>query len=330
MQPERHLSKVRSSRPLSMAPSNSTRSCYQDCYSIDAPLQHDSVVSVLKLPPPALELTLEEVFTSDCVFVNSCNGLFLLCFSSDIIVLWNPTIRESRIIPSPISDANWGKSYYSLGHVSSFQDYKIVRVVRTRSDGYYVQIFSTKTDSWKLIGKLPRCNGFWGEIVVDDGFVYLITIEHDHEIIQCLDLKNEKFEEILYPDGADVLTVGENILAICSICINEMQDCKVWYCMEKNGMRSKWSKILAITYPIDFWNYICWTNPLAFSKDLDILILQDIDELIFNVYDSKRRKFVEVEVDGLELVKVDLHKGYYFSKYVTLAYVETLISPNAL
>ncbi|XP_075074362.1 putative F-box protein At3g16210 [Nicotiana tabacum] len=189
------------------------RSCYLDCYSIDAPLRHDSVVSPLELPFQDIKILWDELFTCDSVFVNSCNGLSLLCFSSDIIVLWNPTIRESRIIPSPIPDANWGKSYYSLGHVSSFQDYEIVK-----------------------------------------------SFEHDHEIIQCLDLKNEKIEEILYPDGAD---------------------------------------------------------------DID-------DEFIFNVYDSKRRKFVEVEVDGLEQVKVGLHEGYYYSKYVTLAYVETLISPNAL
>nr|XP_033513673.1 F-box/kelch-repeat protein At3g06240-like [Nicotiana tomentosiformis] len=214
------------------------RSCYQDCYSIDAPLQHDSVVSVLELPLPALELTLEGVFANEFVFVNSCNGLFLLCFSSDIIVLWNPTIRGSRIIPGPISVANWHTSYYGLGHVSSFQDYKIVRVVSTISDGYYVQVFSTKTNSWKLIGKLPRCNDFRREMVVDDGFIYMITFEHAHKkcIIQCMCLKNENFGEILYPDGTDLFTVGDNILAIYTNHINEMQTWQVWYCMEKNGM----------------------------------------------------------------------------------------------
>nr|XP_009786391.1 PREDICTED: putative F-box protein At3g16210 [Nicotiana sylvestris] len=76
-----------------------------DYYSIDAPLQHDSVVSHLELPLfPDINHSFSALYSNTCVFVNSCNGLFLLVFSSVNIALWNPTIKESRRIPSPISN----------------------------------------------------------------------------------------------------------------------------------------------------------------------------------------------------------------------------------
>ncbi|KAJ8530769.1 hypothetical protein K7X08_023650 [Anisodus acutangulus] len=315
---------------------------YCNCYSIDAPqLQHErdsDNVSLLELPvlpqlDPEINLTLEGVHADDCVFVNSCDGLFLLRFSSDIIVLWNPAIKESRIIPPPISiEEEDSNPSYGLGHVS---DYKIVRVVRTKTDGYYVQIFSTKMDLWKLIGKLPRCDYFDGKMVVDDdGFVYMITYEcaNKKSVIQCMSMKNENFEDILFPDAwvknPVLFIAGKNLLLM-----NETIDSRVLYCMEKNGMRSSWSKILAITKLDDPLNAIYWIDTVAFSKDRDLLLIMLNETFAFQVYDSKRRKFEKARVKVLEQVKDDVLESsqpYFGQEYVALAYVETLISPNAL
>ncbi|XP_059309760.1 putative F-box protein At3g16210 [Lycium ferocissimum] len=184
---------------------------YCDCYSIDAPQfqheRHSDNVTLLELPvlpqfDPEINLTLDAVtYAYDCVFVNSCDGLFLLRFSSDILVLWNPTIKESRIIPPPIS----------------------------------IEEEDSNPFLW-----LPRCDDFEGKMVVDDdGFVYMSTYEYasNMSIIQCMCLKNENFEEISFPDAGvkyPVLFVaGENLLLM-----NETIDSLVLYSMEKNGMRS--------------------------------------------------------------------------------------------
>nr|XP_033513400.1 F-box/kelch-repeat protein At3g23880-like [Nicotiana tomentosiformis] len=69
----------------------------QQYYSIDAPFQHDSGISLLEHPPKINHTLTREFVVSSCKY-----GLFLLAFSYDKIILWNPTIRESRTIPRAI------------------------------------------------------------------------------------------------------------------------------------------------------------------------------------------------------------------------------------
>ncbi|XP_075087541.1 F-box protein CPR1-like [Nicotiana tabacum] len=226
-------------------------------YSLDAPsLQRDSVVSLLKPP------TIPESSWGGKVYVNSCSGLFVLALSPYNIVLWNPTIRESRKIPSPISIHGEEQSYtfYGLGYdsPSSKDDYKIVRLgLIYHPDGHDVQIFSTKSDSWKLIGKLPVSYDIEGDMVVADG--------------------------------------------IFSSLINELADFEVWR-MKKNGTMSySWSKVLAITVPVPDDNWLCTrihVLPVSFMKDGGILFRRSKAELLF--YDPKTQKFEEVKIAGLE------------------------------
>ncbi|XP_070046307.1 F-box protein CPR1-like [Nicotiana tomentosiformis] len=300
-------------------------------YSLDAPsLQRDSVVSLLKPP------TIPESSWGGKVYVNSCSGLFVLALSPYNIVLWNPTIRESRKIPSPISIHGEKQSYtfYGLGYdsPSSKDDYKIVRLgLIYHPDGHDVQIFSTKSDSWKLIGKLPVSYDIEGDMVVADGIVYMIINEPpDNKFILSLCLKNENFEEILFQGRRDLIMEKPNLFTVegclCltkfSSLINELADFEVWR-MKKNGTMSySWSKVLAITVPVPDDNWLCTrihVLPVSFMKDGGILFRRSKAELLF--YDPKTQKFEEVKIAGLEA-------SLYF--YRALTYVETLISPNAL
>lgn len=300
-------------------------------YSLDAPsLQRDSVVSLLKPP------TIPESSWGGKVYVNSCSGLFVLALSPYNIVLWNPTIRESRKIPSPISihGEEQSHTFYGLGYdsPSSKDDYKIVRLgLIYHPDGHDVQIFSTKSDSWKLIGKLPVSYDIEGDMVVADGIVYMIINEPpDNKFILSLCLKNENFEEILFQGHRDLLMEKPNLFTVegclCltkfSSLINELADFEVWR-MKKNGTMSySWSKVLAITVPVPDDNWLCTrihVLPVSFMKDGGILFRRSKAELLF--YDPKTQKFEEVKIAGLEA-------SLYF--YRALTYVETLISPNAL
>nr|XP_016474827.1 PREDICTED: F-box/kelch-repeat protein At3g23880-like [Nicotiana tabacum] len=230
-------------------------------YSLDAPsLQHDSVVSLLKPP------TISESSWGGKVYVNSCSGLFVLALSPYNIVLWNPTIRESRKIPSPISihGEEQSHTFYGLGYdsPSSKDDYKIVRLgLIYHPDGHDVQIFSTKSDSWKLIG---------------------------HR-----DLLMEK-PNLFTVEGCLCLTKFSSL-------INELADFEVWR-MKKNGTMSySWSKVLAITVPVPDDNWLCTrihVLPVSFMKDGGILFRRSKAELLF--YDPKTQKFEEVKIVGLE------------------------------
>ncbi|PHT84101.1 hypothetical protein T459_12544 [Capsicum annuum] len=68
-------------------------------YSLDTSLQHDYVASLIRPPISRVNLFSRVSFTC-----SSSNGILLMIFSHDLIVLWNSTIRETRKIPSPISE----------------------------------------------------------------------------------------------------------------------------------------------------------------------------------------------------------------------------------
>ncbi|XP_016457576.1 F-box/kelch-repeat protein At3g23880-like [Nicotiana tabacum] len=304
----------------------------QQYYSNDAPFQHDSGISLLEHPPKINHTLTREFVVSSCKY-----GLFLLAFSYDKIILWNPTIRESRTIPRAIqiekersydlrysSSLENDKIVYGLGYVSTLEDYKIVRVgPKVSQGGHNIQIFSTKNDSWKLMGKLPRDTYYDRAMVIADGIVYMISHKKGKKFILSLCLKNEKFEEILCPDedlgivSETLFTIGESLfLAKFLSPVNKMVDFEVW-CMKKNGMSCSWNIMLTIIIPC-IWNDRFWMQPVGFIRDGDMLFLRDKTEFV--IYDSKRH-FQKVKV-------VELEESLCLNWAVT--YVETLISPNAI
>ncbi|XP_075086129.1 F-box protein CPR1-like [Nicotiana tabacum] len=202
-------------------------------------------------------------------FVNPCNRLFLLAFPNYQIVLWNSAIKESRTIPRPIPIQRelHFHTLYRLGYVSSLDDYKIVRVGPPAD----IEIFSTKSNSWKLIGKFPSNYYFDEDMVVVDGIVYMIShiLTEIKGFILCLCLKDESFQTIKYPNAVDDITID---------------DPRVW-CMKKNGASRTWIKMLGIIVP-DIKNIDrFWIQPVGFMKDGDILFLREYIAHDFVVYD---------------------------------------------
>ncbi|PHU21388.1 hypothetical protein BC332_06495 [Capsicum chinense] len=177
-------------------------------YAVDAPLQHDFVASLIEPSIPEINQSSRVSFTS-----SSSNGILLLIFPYDLIVLWNPTIRESRKIPIPIPKKKMMErklfpAIYGFGYVSSTCDYKIVRVgKKDTSDSYYeVDLFSTRSKSWKLIGKFPPKNFFSErDIVTIDENVYIIAMTDlswsmNESTILSFCLEKEQFQQVLFPD----------------------------------------------------------------------------------------------------------------------------------
>ncbi|XP_075086128.1 F-box/kelch-repeat protein At3g23880-like [Nicotiana tabacum] len=298
-------------------------------YSIDGPLQHDSIASLLKSPIP------EITKLSSVCFINGILVLILPCYPYDLVVFWNPAISKSRIIQCPIlrkreRTTNWKQFHaaiYGVGYVSSTDDYKIIRVGQKYYSSYYnVHIYSTNSNSWKLMGKFHPNNKFFdGDIVTVDGIVYIIAITdlcnispNDFTIVR-FNLEKEKFQEILFPDRIKswedpaLCTLGEN-LCLTRLHNDSRRDFEVWY-MTKNGMSYSWSKMLTIP------SVHCGRclRPVSFMiKNGDILFLWHKGEFV--VYNSKKHKLEEVKVAGLEA-------PLYFNWVVP--YVETLFFPKS-
>uniref|UniRef100_M1DL57 F-box family protein n=1 Tax=Solanum tuberosum TaxID=4113 RepID=M1DL57_SOLTU len=71
----------------------------------------------------------------------SSNGILLIKYSDDIIVMWNPTTRESRRIPSPVNKC---RGPYEFCYFPRIDDYKIFRLgPGLVNDDGEIDIFST-------------------------------------------------------------------------------------------------------------------------------------------------------------------------------------------
>ncbi|XP_015163067.1 F-box/kelch-repeat protein At3g23880-like [Solanum tuberosum] len=107
----------------------------------------------------------------------SCDGLVLTLVSSggyyEELVLWNPSTRESRLLPHPEFPVR--TCVCGLKYDATSEDYKILAISLNAIDSSYtsIQLFSLKSGSWRRIGyptgiKPKPVRGF-----MDSGMDYL-------------------------------------------------------------------------------------------------------------------------------------------------------------
>ncbi|KAE8099237.1 hypothetical protein FH972_017234 [Carpinus fangiana] len=91
------------------------------------------------------------------IMAGSCDGLICL-YKSLLILLWNPAIREHKILPTPRIHPTFPStlSWVSIGFGYHLNDYKLVRIVYCKAQDNrllpaQVEVYSTSTVSWRLI-----------------------------------------------------------------------------------------------------------------------------------------------------------------------------------
>ncbi|XP_055829247.1 F-box protein At5g10340-like [Solanum dulcamara] len=296
-------------------------------YSMDVPqLDSSSTASLVKSPVPINQLQM----VSDIQYF-SCNGIILISYTDDIIILWNPATRESRRIACPIR-SNWDRTLpcclYNFCYFPRINDYKIFRLGPKVVNGYMemeIDIFSTKGNTWKSIGPFPPNYYFFGSsIVMVDGVVYMMAKRSENgdraSTIVRFCLEKEQFqEELLFPHMTERTTsvlcdLGEKLCLSRKLVdyhdYSMSSNHEFWlYTMKTNS----WNKMLTIP------NHYFWLTPLSFMKNGDILFQYYVNSG-FVAYNSTTHKLKQVNVAGIRA-------GLYFRKAVT--YVETLSSPNS-
>ncbi|KAK4727464.1 hypothetical protein R3W88_032381 [Solanum pinnatisectum] len=234
-------------------------------------------------------------------------------------MLWNPTTRESRRIPSrPI----WSKTcgLYNFCYFPRIEGYKIFRIgLGIGIDYMNIDIFSTKSNKWKSFGMFPPNYYFsGGNVVMVDEIIYMMA-KRKENLSNCTILRfcleKEQFqEELLFPYAIPrrrnvLYSLGEK-LGLIRLLEGDQMICEFWlYTIETNS----WNKILTI--PFTSKNCL---GPLSFMKDGGMMF-QKYDSSGFVAYNSTTHKLEQVNVAGIE--------GLYFNKVIT--YVETLSSLNS-
>ncbi|KAM7467002.1 hypothetical protein LguiB_014564 [Lonicera macranthoides] len=133
------------------------------------------------------------------------------------VALWNPSTGDYKILPSADPSVN-DNQIVGFGYDSSIDDYKIVRIipyyfVKAENEpgkaycGLQVDMYSLKTNSWKIIRDLPRRDVVRHAPLIFNGeFRGRVSVSVNKSIYWLLgskiigfDLKNEKFKELSWP-----------------------------------------------------------------------------------------------------------------------------------
>lgn len=197
--------------------------------------------------------------------VGSCNGLVCLCYRHyfvEKIVLWNPSIKKSMILP-PSGITCWWHNYIvsGFGFDLSHNDYKMLRIAYSTEGKTSqvkhppkVELYSLKARSWRSIDE-PFTSPFYfiskfhSQQAFVNGVVHWIAESSDYErkcshIVLSFDMGDEVFGELMLPDRVkNHSSTSINVLGE-SLCLFEPSSCKkvlaIWV-MEEYGVAESWT-----------------------------------------------------------------------------------------
>ncbi|CAN4124464.1 unnamed protein product [Withania somnifera] len=225
--------------------------------------------------------------------VGSVNGLICLYSKIEELVLWNPTIRKCKKLPTFGANLRRDCSYYlkyGFGYDESHDDYKVVVIQCIYDDGgcydTVVNIYSLRTDSWRTMDK------FQGNFLVNspgkfvDGKLYWALSSDVDTFNMCkiisLDLADETWKMLVLPTsyGEDSYplalgVIGNDLSVLCPNC-HEGTNSEVWI-MKHSGVKVSWTKIFTIDHPKDLGEFIFFSSifsiPSCQSNKDEILLL---------------------------------------------------------
>ncbi|CAI9260936.1 unnamed protein product [Lactuca saligna] len=266
-------------------------------------------------------------------FIGSCNGL--LCLAPGLeynlgndVYIWNPSIRSHKKLPpsqfsDEFTDERWMVSRLGFGFHESTNDYKVIRLIYfpecrnfTSVDAApLVEVYSLKTDSWRIIRTEVPPIVTQSVVTFHKGFFYWMgfkSIRDDpmENYIMSFDLDNEKFKEIEQPSvdfPFSLLSVrgsSGSLFAIYSKFFGGQNDILVLWKMDEYS--KSWTKAYTIQCNRGVW----WT--IGFTKSGKFL------------YANLEKKLVSFDLESLETQVHDL--GISFSRSaVDINYMESLL-----
>ena len=263
----------------------------------------------------------------DLGVINEIVGCYngLVCISirdmeKDTIFVWNPSIKESKRLPSKPFEQLFYLVSYAFGYDSITDDYKVVRLVCCSindSYEYHVEVFSLRSNAWRKIRSFPyflftdeagkHVNGSINWAVSRDK-------NNDHWFIASLDLATESYQVVPQPDCAnETLKPIIRVLGGQFCIIFEYDDIIDVWVMQEYGVKESWSKLVTVPFfsdPLDA-NY---AKPLFYLKEGAILI--DFYGMLI-LYNFNRNESTSPMIYGVH---------HYHEVEV---YLESMVSPNS-
>ncbi|PHT33923.1 hypothetical protein CQW23_25723 [Capsicum baccatum] len=257
--------------------------------------------------------------------VGSVNGLICLYSKIEEVVLWNPTIKKSKKLPTFGEKLRRDCSYYckyGFGYDESHDDYKVVVIQCISEDGgsynTVVNIYSLKADSWRTINK------FQGNFLINspgkfvNGKLYWALSSDVNTFNMCniisLDLADETWRMLELPasygEASYPLTLGVMGSHLSVLCLNchEQTYSDVWI-MKDCGVKLSWTKIFTVDHPKGLGEFIffspIFSMPLSQTTKGEILLLL---RPVIMIYDGSTRQ-LEIERGARTFMVWDAYHG---------------------
>nr|QDB64274.1 S haplotype-specific F-box protein f [Prunus dulcis] len=273
--------------------------------------------------------------TEHYVIYGSSNGL--VCISDEIlnfdspIHIWNPSVKKFRTLPMSTNiNVKFGYVALQFGFHPGVNDYKAVRMMRTNKNPLAVEVYSLRTDSWKMVEAIPpwlKCTWQHHKGIFFNGVAYHIIEKGPIFSVMSFDSGSEEFEEFIAPD---------TICTSWDLCIDVYKDqicclLKFYSCEEEDMdkfdlwvmQEKRWKQIRPFVYPL---NYYYGTIGISIDNKLLMLKKDDIrgqPDLHLCKYESKPTQ--QVLETGIKLATMKYGEiEFLFS----LSYIESLVLLN--
>ncbi|KAG8385827.1 hypothetical protein BUALT_Bualt03G0085700 [Buddleja alternifolia] len=249
------------------------------------------------------------------VIASSCDGLVLIEFEFDNLVLWNPATRKSNQLPYPPLDCritNGSKNVReqsALGYDSKHDDYKIVRVVQASTmvdDGFLyseTEIYSLRSNTWKKVECFPymlsNCKSAyrWG-VYLNDALHTVVNDSQRSEVIMAFNIAEEEHHEVPKP-GVNCVLDSVEVMGGCLTAIvpGKTNSSEIWV-MKEYGVKESWAKLLSFE-PLPCYSRLKLNLcPLAYSKRGDEILL-NYGRMCLIWYNLRTKTFSIAWVPGL-------------------------------
>ncbi|KAL5067539.1 hypothetical protein RYX36_018426 [Vicia faba] len=259
--------------------------------------------------------------------IASCDGL--ICLANNChVVLWNPSIRKLKKLPSLEIPQPRGRVTYAFGCDPFINSYKVVSVfccdfeslsIDMKGCKSQVKIYTLGTHSWRRIQDFPPCMVPCGEpgITISgtvNWFAYSDAVLSSSQVIVSLDLETESYRQISQPDyGMQVnLTLGTMRDCLCVFSHSHSFN-DVWL-LQKCGNKESWIKLIRLPYFGDHDYFIHHPKIVYISEDDNhvLLYFKDFSKLKWVVYDFKHEAVENIKIQEFSLID-------------SMVYIESLI-----
>ncbi|XP_049372066.1 F-box protein CPR1-like [Solanum verrucosum] len=198
---------------------------------------------------------------NDLVIIEICDN------NRFIYLLWNPSIRESIVLP-PLGCPRDGGSRFGLGYDLSSGGYKIIHMHQnTHRPKYPNEILALKGGSWRSIDEHPRANRRWFYAMDYLPFIHAefhwIEVSRNLFVVFSFNISNEVYGEIPLSEEIVSLTPGPYNVGISvlegMLCAHSRSfftgksTFKVWI-LKEYGVKESWMPLLTIVKDIPFYN----------------------------------------------------------------------------